>query len=163
MWFIDNCLSCCFGPTIWVDIFKFEKPIFPYKYPALFSVSLSFLAIFIISKLDIKSRSNIDDEKFTKMMKKSIFRKVKLIFIDIDRPHPHEIKEWMRKNKLNIDQSAEILGISKRQFSRFLSGETQAKRVHGLAMQMVWILYENKKEIIKNDKGNSKKVTIPIK
>tara|TARA_B100001248_G_scaffold186633_1_gene142470 strand:- start:223 stop:483 length:261 start_codon:yes stop_codon:yes gene_type:complete len=86
-----------------------------------------------------------------------------LIFIDIDKPHPREIKEWMKKNKLNIDQSAEILGISKRQFSRFLSGETQAKRVHSLAMQMVWILYENKKEIIKNDKGYSKKVTIPIK
>ena len=86
-----------------------------------------------------------------------------MIFIDIDKPHPNEIKEWMRKNKLNIDQSAEILGISKRQFSRFLSGETQAKRVHSLAMQMVWILYENKKEIIKNDKSNSKKVTIPIK
>tara|TARA_X000000950_G_scaffold144775_1_gene179111 strand:+ start:1743 stop:2003 length:261 start_codon:yes stop_codon:yes gene_type:complete len=86
-----------------------------------------------------------------------------LIFIDIDKPHPREIKEWMKKNKLNIDQSAEILGISKRQFSRFLSGETQAKRVHSLAMQMVWILYENKKEIIKNDKGHSKKVTIPIK
>ena len=86
-----------------------------------------------------------------------------MIFIDIDNPHPQEIKEWMKKNKLNIDQSAEILGISKRQFSRFLSGETQAKRVHSLAMQMVWILYENKKEIIKNDKSNSKKVIIPIK
>ena len=86
-----------------------------------------------------------------------------MIFIDIDKPHPREIKDWMRKNKLNIDQSAEILGISKRQFSRFLSGETQAKRVHSLAMQMVWILYENKKEIIKNKKSNSKKVIIPIK
>ena len=86
-----------------------------------------------------------------------------MIFIDIDKPHPQEIKEWMKKNKLNIDQSAEILGISKRQFSRFLSGETQAKRVHSLAMQMVWILYENKKEIIKKDNGNSKKVIIPIK
>jgi len=63
------------GPTIWVDIFKFEKPFFPYKYPALFSVSLSFLAIFIISKLDIKSRSNIDDEKFMKMMKKAYLGK----------------------------------------------------------------------------------------
>ena len=86
-----------------------------------------------------------------------------MIFIDIDNPHPHEIKEWMRKNKLNIDQSAEILGISRRQFLRFLSGETQAKRVHSLAMQMIWILYQNKKEIINNDKGNTKKVTIPIK
>ncbi len=86
-----------------------------------------------------------------------------MIFIDIDKPHPQEIKEWMKKNKLNIDQSAEILGISKRQFSRFLSGETPAKRVHSLAMQMIWILYENKKDIIKNDKNNSKKVIIPIK
>ena len=86
-----------------------------------------------------------------------------MIFIDIDKPHPEEIKEWMRNNKLNIDQAAEILGISKRQFSRFLSGETQAKRVHSLAMQMVWILYENNKEIVKNDKSNRKKVVIPIK
>ena len=63
------------GPTIWVDIFKFEKPIFPYKYPALFSVSLSFLAIFIISKLDINSRSYRDNEKFMKMIKKAYLGK----------------------------------------------------------------------------------------
>tara|TARA_X000000950_G_scaffold144775_1_gene179110 strand:+ start:195 stop:1739 length:1545 start_codon:yes stop_codon:yes gene_type:complete len=63
------------GPTIWVDIFKFEKPIFPYKYPALFSVSFSFLAIFIISKLDIKSRSYRDNEKFMKMIKKAYLGK----------------------------------------------------------------------------------------
>ena len=63
------------GPTIWVDIFKFEKPIFPYKYPALFSVSFSFLAIFIISKLDIKNKSYIENEKFTKMMKKAYLGK----------------------------------------------------------------------------------------
>ena len=30
------------GPTIWVDILKFDNPIFPYKYPALFSVTFSF-------------------------------------------------------------------------------------------------------------------------
>ena len=63
------------GPTIWVDIFKFDKPIFPYKYPALFSVSLSFLAIFIISKLDTKTKSNTDNEKFIKMMKKAYLGK----------------------------------------------------------------------------------------
>ena len=50
-----------------------------------------------------------------------------MIFIDIDKPHPHEIKEWMRKNKLNIDQSAEILGISKRQVSRFIK---EARKVN---------------------------------
>jgi len=87
-----------------------------------------------------------------------------LIFFDIDNPEPSEIKDWMKKNSLNIDESSKVLGISKRQFSRFLSGETKAKRVHTLAMQMIWILNENKKEIINNNvKNNSKKIQIPIK
>ena len=87
-----------------------------------------------------------------------------MIFIDIDKPSPQEIKSWMKKNKLNVDQSSEILGISKRQFLRFLSGETQAKRVHALAMQMIWFLYENKKEILKKEKGVKKdKIVIRIK
>ena len=87
-----------------------------------------------------------------------------MIFFDIDNPEPSEIKDWMKKNSLNIDESSKVLGISKRQFSRFLSGETKAKRVHTLAMQMIWILNENKKEIINNSvKNNSKKIQIPIK
>ena len=30
------------GPTIWVEVLGFDKPIFPYKYPAIFTVSISF-------------------------------------------------------------------------------------------------------------------------
>ena len=87
-----------------------------------------------------------------------------MIFFDIDNPKPNEIKDWMKKNSLNIEGSSNVLGISKRQFSRFLSGETKAKRVHTLAMQMIWILNENKREIINNNvKNNSKKIQIPIK
>ncbi len=87
-----------------------------------------------------------------------------MIFFDIDNPKPNEIKDWMKKNSLNIEGSSNVLGISKRQFSRFLSGETKAKRVHTLAMQMIWILNENKKEIINNNvKKDSKKIQIPIK
>ena len=78
-----------------------------------------------------------------------------MIFFDIDNPEPNEIKDWMKKNSLNIDESSRVLGISKRQFSRFLSGETKAKRVHTLAMQMIWILNENKKEIINNNVKNN--------
>ncbi len=44
------------GPIVWVDILGFEKAIFPYKYPALFSVSVAFISIIIISLLD-KSKS----------------------------------------------------------------------------------------------------------
>ena len=72
-----------------------------------------------------------------------------MFFFDIDNPKPEEIKKWMKINNLNIDKSSEILGLSKRQFSRFLSGETNAKRVHSLAMQMVWLINENKREFDK--------------
>jgi len=87
-----------------------------------------------------------------------------LFFFDIDNPKPDEIKKWMKVNNLSIDKSSEILGLSKRQFSRFLSGETKAKRVHSLAMQMVWLINENKREFDKKIvKKEVKKISIPIK
>jgi|TARA_B100000287_G_C20292909_1_gene646659 hypothetical protein len=87
-----------------------------------------------------------------------------LFFFDIDNPNPDEIKKWMKVNNFNIDKSSEILGLSKRQFSRFLSGETKAKRVHSLAMQMVWLINENKREFDKKIvKKEVKKISIPIK
>ena len=87
-----------------------------------------------------------------------------MFFFDIDNPNPEEIKKWMKVNNLNIDKSSEILGLSKRQFSRFISGETKAKRVHSLAMQMVWLINENKREFDKKIvKKEVKKISIPIK
>ena len=87
-----------------------------------------------------------------------------MFFFDIDNPKPDEIKKWMKVNNLSIDKSSEILGLSKRQFSRFLSGETKAKRVHSLAMQMVWLINENKREFDKKIvKKEVKKISIPIK
>ncbi len=87
-----------------------------------------------------------------------------MFFFDIDNPNPDEIKKWMKVNNFNIDKSSEILGLSKRQFSRFLSGETKAKRVHSLAMQMVWLINENKREFDKKIvKKEVKKISIPIK
>lgn len=46
--------------TVWVDIFGYESPIFPYEYPALFSMPLSFLAIWIFSVTDRSTRATID-------------------------------------------------------------------------------------------------------
>ena len=87
-----------------------------------------------------------------------------MFFIDIDNPQPEEIKKWMKVNNLNIETSSEILALSKRQFSRFLSGETKAKRVHSLAMQMIWLVNENKGEFDKKIvKKKVKKISIPIR
>ncbi|MBS91787.1 MAG: hypothetical protein CMM95_01860 [Rickettsiales bacterium] len=89
-----------------------------------------------------------------------------MLFFDIDNPTPTEIKNWMEMNNLSLNEAAKNLGISKRQFSRLLSGETNAKRIHSLAMQMVWLINENKKRVInesKQKKKDSKKISIPIK
>tara|TARA_B100000963_G_scaffold151154_1_gene131732 strand:+ start:199 stop:465 length:267 start_codon:yes stop_codon:yes gene_type:complete len=88
-----------------------------------------------------------------------------LLFFDIDNPSPSEIKEWMEKNELSVKSAARNLGISKRQFSRFLSGETNAKRIHSLAMQMIWLINENKRRVVDESKKNktSKRISIPIK
>ena len=48
------------SPTIWVEIFNFEKALFPYKYPGLFSMTTSFFFILLISKIDKK---NINEKK----------------------------------------------------------------------------------------------------
>lgn len=50
--------------TVWVDIFKFDTPIFPYEYPALFSMPLSFLAIWIFSVTDKSARGLTDRAGF---------------------------------------------------------------------------------------------------
>lgn len=90
-----------------------------------------------------------------------------MFFFDLDNPKPQEIKDWMKNNNLTIETASKSLGVSKRQFSRFLSGETNAKKVHTLAMQMIWLINENKKidEENKNNHGkkNVKRISIPIK
>lgn len=48
------------GPTVWVDTFKFEEAIFPYKYPALFSMVAGFVAIWFFSITDNSARAQQD-------------------------------------------------------------------------------------------------------
>ncbi|MWV62957.1 sodium/solute symporter [Helicobacter saguini] len=50
--------------SVWVEVLGFEKAIFPYKHPAIFSMPLCFLAIYIISKLDSSKRAKIDKSGF---------------------------------------------------------------------------------------------------
>ena len=52
------------SPSIWVKSFGFEEAIFPLDYPALFTMPLTFIAIFIISKLDGSKRAEIDRSGF---------------------------------------------------------------------------------------------------
>ena len=89
-----------------------------------------------------------------------------MLFLNINEPSPNEIRQWMKINDLTIQSASETLGISKRQYARILSGESKAKRIHALAMQMIWLINENKKKIIDenlSDNISKKTVKIPIK
>lgn len=52
------------GPTIWVQILGHEKAIFPYEYPALFSISVAFLGIWFFSVTDNSAEGARERELF---------------------------------------------------------------------------------------------------
>jgi cation/acetate symporter len=49
---VSSTLFVILGPTVWTDVLKFGDAIFPYKNPALFSMTISFLGIIIGSLTD---------------------------------------------------------------------------------------------------------------
>ena len=52
------------GPIVWVDVFGFAQAIFPYKYPALFSMSVAFFGIWFFSVTDKSESAQIERDKF---------------------------------------------------------------------------------------------------
>lgn len=52
------------GPTIWVSILHHEKPIYPYEYPALFSMAVAFIASWLFSVTDNSEQGKMERERF---------------------------------------------------------------------------------------------------
>ncbi len=52
------------GPTVWVDAFHFEQALFPYKYPAIFSVSVAFIGIWFFSITDKSATAKAEEAAF---------------------------------------------------------------------------------------------------
>lgn len=52
------------GPTVWVDALGYEKAIFPYKYPAIFSMSAAFTGIWLFSILDKSATASAEHAAF---------------------------------------------------------------------------------------------------
>jgi len=52
------------GPVVWVDVFNNKGAIFPYKYPALFSMSITFLGIWFFSVTDKSKNAYLEQAKF---------------------------------------------------------------------------------------------------
>ncbi len=52
------------GPIVWVDILGNKEALFPYKYPALFSVTIAFVSIWFFSITDKSKQAKEDRERF---------------------------------------------------------------------------------------------------
>jgi len=52
------------GPVVWVDVLGNPNPIFPYKYPALFSMTITFITIWILCKFDRSENGYKEINKF---------------------------------------------------------------------------------------------------
>ncbi|HBI11919.1 MAG TPA: cation acetate symporter, partial [Franconibacter pulveris] len=52
------------GPTVWVQVLGHAAPVFPYEYPALFSILIAFVGIWIFSITDNSAEGNLEREQF---------------------------------------------------------------------------------------------------
>jgi cation/acetate symporter len=52
------------SPVVWVEIIGFDEAVFPYKYPALFSMSAAFIGIWLFSITDHSDQAKADRAQF---------------------------------------------------------------------------------------------------
>ncbi|AXH10377.1 cation acetate symporter [Malaciobacter halophilus] len=52
------------GPIVWVQILGNEEALFPYKHPALFSVTVAFISIWFFSTIDNSQKAKEEKERF---------------------------------------------------------------------------------------------------
>lgn len=64
---ISAVLLMVLGPTIWVEILGHSEPVFPWKYPALFSAPLGLLVMWVASTLDHSVEGEANRRSFDPM------------------------------------------------------------------------------------------------
>jgi cation/acetate symporter len=61
---VSAVLLVLFSKSVWVTVLGFEKALFPWDQPALFSMPLAFLVTIVVSKLDTSARAKAEIEAF---------------------------------------------------------------------------------------------------
>lgn len=56
------------GPKVWVSVIGAESALFPYDYPALFTMSAAFMTIWMVSHFDRSTSAKQDREKFDQQL-----------------------------------------------------------------------------------------------
>ena len=61
------------GPQVWVTVLGFEKALFPYDYPALFTLPLALVAAAVASLTDRSSRARVDRDNYHELLERAEF------------------------------------------------------------------------------------------
>ncbi|WP_241521185.1 sodium:solute symporter family transporter [Kineobactrum sediminis] len=61
------------GPQVWVSVLGFEQALFPYDYPALFTLPLAVITMAAVSYLDASPRGVVDRQNFHDLLIRSEF------------------------------------------------------------------------------------------
>jgi len=59
------------GPQVWVSVLGNAEPLFPYNYPALFTMPLAFVVIIVGSLLDRSERGKVDRQNYHDLLIRS--------------------------------------------------------------------------------------------
>ncbi len=59
------------GPQVWVSVLGFEQALFPYNYPALFTMPLAFFVTWLVSNNDRSARATIDRDNYHALLVQS--------------------------------------------------------------------------------------------
>ncbi|MEJ2533295.1 MAG: cation/acetate symporter ActP [Halioglobus sp.] len=59
------------GPQVWVSVLGFEEPLFPYNYPALFTLPLALAVTWLFSVTDRSVRGEIDRDNYLRLLIRS--------------------------------------------------------------------------------------------
>ena len=61
---VSSIVLILLGPQVWVSVLGNEQAVFPYDYPALFTMPLSFMVMFLVSMADNSKRAEVDKENY---------------------------------------------------------------------------------------------------
>jgi len=61
---VSSIVLILLGPQVWVSVLGNEQAVFPYDYPALFTMPLSFMVMFLVSMADNSERGIVDKENY---------------------------------------------------------------------------------------------------
>ncbi len=69
--FVSSIVLIVVGPKVWTAVLGFEQALFPYDYPALFTMPSAFAAIWLFSVTDRSARGSSDRAEFDAMLIKA--------------------------------------------------------------------------------------------